>query len=192
MIGHITGTVLAITSKYALVDVQGVGYQIHLNETKLLSLKTGGIISFWTHLAVRENALDLFGFDNEEELRFFEMLLDVSGIGPRSALGILGITSLDTLRQAIAQGDTSYLTKVSGIGKRTAEKIVVELRDRLNAYLGESGSQSLQSDTEVLEALQALGYNLIEARNAVKEIPEDVEGTNNRIKAALTVINNHS
>jgi Holliday junction DNA helicase RuvA len=189
MIGHITGTILATTPKYALVNVQGIGYQVHLTEEKLRTLHTGGVVSYWTYLAVRETSLDLFGFDDEEELQFFEMLLDVSGIGPRSALSIIGVASINTIRQAIAQGDTSYLTKVSGIGKRTAERIVVELRDRLGSYMTAAGSSGLQSDSETIEALQALGYSLQEARTAAKEIPSDLTSINDRIKAALQIIN---
>ena len=113
---------------------------------------------------MREDVLDLYGFLDHRELEFFEMLISVSGIGPKGALSILGITSIETLRKAISTGDTSYLTKVSGIGKKTAEKIIIELRDKIGE---EKGGSSLQGELDALEALKSLGYSQNEAREAL-------------------------
>lgn len=192
MIRQIQGNILKIEPRSVIVSVQGIGYQIHMAEASLLSLSKGQEITIWTHLAVRENSMDLFGFFTEQELTFFEMLLDVSGIGPRSALGIIGIASIEMLKKAIAHNDTSHLTKVSGIGKKTAEKIVVELRDKLANYIEEGGSLELQGDNEVFEALQALGYTIGEARHAMKEISADISDTGDRIKEALKAINQNN
>jgi Holliday junction DNA helicase RuvA len=118
-----------------------------------------------------------------EELHFFEMLLNVSGIGPKGALSILGIASLSTLRRAISTGDTAYLTKVSGIGRKTAEKIVIELRDKV----GEEKEGSLQGELDALEALKSLGYSQNEARDALKKVPPDAN-TNTKIREALKIL----
>src|SRR3989344_8836564 len=128
MIGHLEGKLIYKDSKSIIVDISGVGYKINVSLDVLSkSKKIDGEISLWIHTHIREDMLDLYGFLEREELEFFEMLISVSGIGPRSALVILGIASIETLRKAIGAGDTSYLTKISGIGKKTAEKIVIEL-----------------------------------------------------------------
>jgi Holliday junction DNA helicase RuvA len=189
MIGHLSGTIVTKTARHVIVDVQGVGYTVYLSEPTLLSGNEGDTVQYWIHTAVRENAIDLFGFTDESEVRFFEMLLDVSGIGPRSALGIVGIASLESLKQAIANNDTSYLTKVSGIGKRIAEKIVVELKDKLADYLDTEGeSNGRQEESEALEALEALGYNATQAREALKSLSPKITGTGERVKAVLQII----
>jgi Holliday junction DNA helicase RuvA len=142
----------------------------------------------WIHTHVREDALDLFGFLERKELEFFEMLIGVSGIGPRSALAILGIASIETLRKAIGTGDTSYLTKISGIGRKTAEKIVLELRDKIGE---EKGGSSLQGELDALEALKSLGYSQNEARDALKKVPADTN-TNTKIREALKILGSHT
>jgi Holliday junction DNA helicase RuvA len=119
-----------------------------------------------------------------KELEFFEMLIGVSGIGPKSALAILGIASIETLRKAIGTGDTTYLTKISGIGKKTAERIVIDLRDK---FKGEEKGGSLREELDALEALKSLGYSQNEAREALKEVPSDFD-TNGKIKEALKIL----
>src|SRR3954463_9450151 len=127
MIGHLEGNVRAIRAGFAILAAGGVGYKVYGTREMLATFKEGSPANVWTHLAVREDILDLYGFATEEEMRLFQLLLTVSGIGPKSALAILDIASVETLRSAIAGGNASYLTKVSGIGKKTAEKIVIEL-----------------------------------------------------------------
>lgn len=186
MIGHLSGKVLAVKSRFLVLDVNGVGYKIFTTLDTLLLLKKGADspLSLWTHTAVREDALDLYGFREEAELELFELLISVSGIGPRSALAILQVATLDILSKAIGSGDTSYLVKVSGIGKKTAEKIVLELRDKIGV-LEENASAALGDEATALEALRSLGYSTTEAREALKTIPRTVNGTNDRIKEAL-------
>src|SRR3989338_10665102 len=135
MIGHLKGIVSAVRQGYAIISAGGVGYKVFATRELLLALKQDTEAVIWTHLAVRESILDLYGFSSEEELRLFELLLTVSGIGPKSALAILDIASVETLRSAVSAGNASYLTKVSGIGKKTAEKIVLELRDKVGASI---------------------------------------------------------
>jgi Holliday junction DNA helicase RuvA len=188
MISHLRGGILTVTEKYVLVDVSGVGYRVFCTSDFLAELSGKTEVALHTYLAVREDALDLYGFPNEDDLGFFELLISVSGIGPKSALGILGITSTDALRRAIATGDTSYLTKVSGIGRKTAEKIVLELRDKLVAHANADGKHSLRAESDAVLALQSLGYSQAEARDALKHVPSEVTDTNARIKEALKIL----
>lgn len=146
----------------------------------------------WIHSHIREDAFDLYGFLDRQELEFFEMLINVSGIGPKGALVILGVAPIETLKRAIGTGDTSYLTKISGIGRKTAEKIVLELRDKISDKVKniESGT-SLQEELDVLEALKSLGYSQNEARGALKKVPQEAN-TNTKIKEALKILGGKS
>src|SRR3989304_1581702 len=166
MIGRLEGRGSAIRGGYAIISAGGVGYKVFATRELLLTLKQDAEASVWTHLAVRESILDLYGFVSEEELRFFELLLTVSGIGPKSALAVLDIASVETLRSAISAGNAGYLTTVSGLGKKTAEKIVLELKDKVVAEMGDSPA-ALKGDQEALEAMRSLGYSAAEARDAL-------------------------
>jgi len=185
MIGHIKGTVLETNTEYALIDVGHIGYIVFATPDTLHTIGKTKTVALWTHLAVRENALDLYGFIEKDELEVFELLLSVSGIGPKSALGILSITTVETLRKAVAEENSTYLTKVSGIGKKTAQKIVIELKDKLGAG-GES--DSLKGDEDALEALVAMGYSLSEVRKALRSLPQTLEGSNERLREALKLL----
>ena len=189
MIGSISGTIRHKDLHSLLVDCNGVGYKIFVPTDIALEAENGESVFLWTHLSVKETALDLFGFSEKEELDLFELLITISGIGPKTALGILNVASPATLRQAVASEDTSYLTKVAGIGKKNAEKIVLELRDKLVTSKDDI-RKDLRGEGDVLEALISLGYNERDARDAVKKLPKDVEGTSERVKAALKLLNN--
>lgn len=186
MIGKISGPVIHKSERFLIVEAGGVGYKLFVTPDTLKTLAPNSSLqtplSFWTYLAVRENALDLFGFLHKEELDFFELLLGVPGIGPKSALAILSLAPPETLTRAIAGGDSSYLTKVSGIGKKSAEKIIVELRDKIDTL--ETGA-GLKEEGEAIEALQSLGYTLREAREALKRVGASVSDTGDKVKAAL-------
>ncbi len=185
MIGSIRGKIILKTEKYLIVEANGVGYKVSVSPDTLSKAKASGEeIFLLIHTHVREDALDLYGFLEKQELEFFEMLINVSGIGPRSALAILGIATIETLRKAIGTGDVSYLTKISGIGKKTAEKIVIELRDKMGSEL--EGS-SLQGELDALEALKSLGYSQNEAREALKKVNPEAS-TNTKIKEALKIL----
>ncbi|HEY4513117.1 MAG TPA: Holliday junction branch migration protein RuvA [Candidatus Paceibacterota bacterium] len=189
MIGSIRGKIIQKTDKFVLVETGGVGYKVNISPDVLSKAgKIGEDIFLFVHTHIREDALDLYGFMNTEELTFFEMLLGVSGIGPRSALAILGIASIQTLRKAIGTSDTSYLTKISGIGRKTAEKIVIELRDKVaEINLSEKGGSSLRDELDALEALKSLGYSQNEAREALKKVSPDTN-TNTKIREALKIL----
>ena len=190
MISRLTGTIIDISEKYVVIDVGGVGYKVYCATDTLASLELDTLVSIHTYLSVKEDALDLYGFGSMHEKNFFEMLISISGIGPKGALGILSATSIETLAQAIGTGDTSYLTKVSGIGRKTAEKIVIELRDKMRAHVDteKNNSGTLRAESDIIEALKALGYSQNEARDALKEIPQSVIGTNARIREALKIL----
>ena len=185
MIGSIRGKIILKTEKFLIVETGGVGYKISVSpDTLSKTKKTEEEIFLFIHTHIREDAFDLYGFLDKIELEFFEMLLGVSGIGPRSALAILGIASIETLRKAIGTGDTSYLTKISGIGRKTAEKIVIELRDKIGE---EKSGSSLQVELDALEALKSLGYSQAESRDALKKVATSID-TNTKIREALKIL----
>ncbi len=189
MISFLSGTMHTKNLGSIILDVNGVGYRVHVSTETFATLpvETGSPVSLHTHLAVRENSMDLFGFSTTDELSLFEMLINVPGIGPKSALAVLSLATTQTLRTAIGRGDTAYLTKVSGIGKKTAEKIVVELKDKIGAP--DIATPELREDADVVEALVSLGYSQQGARDAVKKIDPAVSSTSDRVKEALKQLN---
>lgn len=187
MIGYLRGTVLSSRETYLILETGGVGYKMFALKETIARTRVGSSAAFWTHLSVREDALDLYGFVHEEELRFFELLLTVSGIGPKSALSILDIAAIETLRSAIASGNAGYLTNVSGIGKKTAGKIVLELKDKVGTQDGKTIG-SLKGDEEALEAMRSLGYSAAEARDALRSVPPEIETGSARLREALKLL----
>ncbi|MDO8604481.1 MAG: Holliday junction branch migration protein RuvA [bacterium] len=187
MIAHLSGTILFVSDKYTIIETSGVGYKVRVTIDTLQVLKKsmGNKTALWIHTAVREDALDLYGFQNQNELEFFEMLISVSGIGPKGALGILNVAPVEHLKEAIAMGDTAALTKVSGIGSKSAQKIILELRDKLGGSEGETGGTMLGVERDAIEGLVALGYAERSAREALKKVPPETKGTGARIKEAL-------
>jgi len=188
MISRVKGVVIDKTLKYAVIEVSGLGYKVFTTLDTLSEIKKEEVVELWTYLAVRENALDLYGFILRDELDFFELLIGISGIGPRGAMGILSSIDVGTLTTAISSGDISYLTKVSGIGKKSAEKIVLELRDKVSVIGDAPQSIHLKEESESIEALKALGYKHEEARDALKQVPADVTGISERVREALRML----
>lgn len=185
MIASLTGTVIGFYDKYCIIDVHGVGYKVFTTEHTLSVLQSvGGPTTLRVHTIVREDALDLFGFLDDTSHKLFEKLITVSGVGPKSALGVLSVAPAEKLVEAISSGDISYLTKVSGIGKKTAEKILLELKDKLLGF-GALPTEGVSEDTEVLLALESLGYTGAEAREALQYVDKNIIGTNNKIRQAL-------
>ncbi len=192
MIGRLTGQFAGLTPDgSALIDVSGVGYVVRLPATTSAPLPfLGASCCFYIHTAVREDAIDLYGFLTEEELGFFKQLMSVSGVGPKTALGIMSVADVPSLKRAIATGDSVTLIKVYGLGKKSAERLVVELRDKIKNTSPTGTVVSGTDDTDVLEALMALGLRADESRKIVKEIPASVHGTHDRIAAALRHLGN--
>ena len=189
MIGQLTGNIKDRSGGEITLDVNGVGYLLRVTSDTFQKLAaTETPVTLLTHLAVRENALDLYGFLAKEELEFFKMLISISGIGPKTAIAILSIADVNTISSAIAEGNGAYLTKVSGIGRKIAEKIVLELRDKVGALEHDRTGGSLGEDADVLEALKSLGYGMREARDALKQIPKEAAGASERLKIALKIL----
>ncbi len=186
MIGKLTGTLSQDNSDGSvIIDVGGVGYLVRV---PLIAVPTlSGAVSLYIHTAVRDDAIDLYGFPDEEGLQFFKQLMSVSGIGPKTALSIMSVADAGSLRRAIAQGEASVLTKVFGLGKKSAERIVVELRDKIAAQHASQGiALGVGGDSEVIEALMALGYSAQESRTALKDVGEDTgHDVKVRLSAAL-------
>jgi Holliday junction DNA helicase RuvA len=189
MIGKLTGRFDGTTPEgLALIEVGGVGYAVRVPLPALLTLKSASVerLSLYVHTAVRDDAIDLYGFFTEDELSFFKQLMSVSGIGPKTALGVLNNAEVSALKSAIAGGDTVKLIKVFGVGKKSAERMVVELRDKLTVEVGAT-SASGGSDAEVIEALMGLGYRADEAREAIKAAGKDMGDASVQQKLAFVL-----
>ena len=187
MIGFLEGKIELGTDKFVIVNVNGVGYKIFISLNTFKDLpRKGEKVKLHTYLYIRENIMDLYGFLKLEELEFFELLVSISGIGPKGALAVLTVAPVDTLKKAIASEESEILTKVSGIGKKMAEKIILELKNKIQGITGEVGKLSI--DNEAIDALVALGYKLSEAREALRKIPEDIKDIGEKVKQALKIL----
>lgn len=186
MISKITGHIAYADPRFLIIDVHGVGYKI-FTTAGVLEKQFTEEISFWTYLAVREDALVLYGFLTREELEFFELLITVSGIGPKTALGILNVANPATIRKAAITEDPSYLSKVSGISKKVAEKIVLELRNKFDDF-NEEEAEHTPHESDSLEALKALGYSERDSREALKKVPKEITDTAECVKFALKAL----
>lgn len=183
MIGMLRGEIARKMDSYIVLDVAGVGYKVFVPPEVILSDTT--TCTLFTYLAVRETALDLYGFLHQDDVDFFQELLGVSGIGPKSAMGILTAAPTRVLKKAIAGGNAAELHKVYGIGKKVSEKLILELKDSCKAYEESTGIQEEPTNADVLEALVALGYKLDEARVIVHSLPSDLTNVQDKIKEAL-------
>ena len=176
MIGRIQGTLVSVHPPRLLVDCQGVGYDIDVPMSTLYQLpEVNQKITLLTHFQVREDAQQLFGFAKEIEREAFRQLIKISGVGSRTALAVLSGMSVNELAQAIALQEAGRLTQVPGIGKKTAERLCLELKGKLAPDLGITGGkpQAIEANSEVLQALLALGYSEKEALLALKQIPPE-------------------
>jgi Holliday junction DNA helicase RuvA len=187
MIGYIEGIILYKEDRGLIVNVGGVGYLVAVTNQVSLSVEIGERHRFWTHLVVREDALDLYAFTERRELEFFRLLIGVSGIGPKSALNVLSLADVDTLLHAIEGGDGAYLTKVSGIGKKLGEKIVLELKDKIET-IPHARSSATSAESEALEALEALGYAAKDVRDVVRASAKEGLSTEEIIRKTLQVL----
>jgi len=186
MIYNISGKLTEKREKYVVVDVMGIGFRVFFSEAQMVRLPSiGDPVSLFTYLNVREDALELYGFLTESELVFFEKLNSISGIGPKSALSILSVAPIERLIAAINEGKADLLTKASGIGKKTAERIILELKGKIEMKNAKQMVGLMESDVEIEETLISLGYSRAEAKNAVSKIDPTMQGFKDRLKAAL-------
>lgn len=187
MIAKLTGEVVDVRLTHIVVQVGGIGYLVAVTNGSGYAIGTQ--VDLHTHLAVRENALDLYGFSTHDDLSMFEHLLKLPKIGPKTAMQILAHADLETLKKAIRTNDPVYLSKMSGLSKKSAEKIVAGLTDVFDAdEYGHTGTGTNQSDSDVIDALITLGYSQRDALQAVQKIPADITDTNARIKHALKYV----
>ena len=186
MISSIRGIVQQTGDAWVVIDLGGMGIRVSVPVPLAARARPGQTLALFTHLLVREDALALFGFETPDQLAFFELLLGVTGIGPKVALSLLSHFSTDVLRQAIVRGAPDRLSGIPGVGKKTAEKIVFHLKDKLGGEAGTGAPGWSESDTEVIAALTALGYTIVEAQTALQRIPADAPAdAETRLRLAL-------
>lgn len=191
MIANIEGRLSAVEKRSVIVQVGGIGLRIHVPDTLAARCgPVGSTISLHTHLHVREDELTLYGCATEDDLRLFELLLTVSGIGPKAGLAMLSALSANEIRSAIVTEQAAVLSGVPGIGSKTAKKVIFDLKDKVQAP-GDvvlSTSPITEMDSEVIAALTSLGYSVVEAQTALQHVPADVQDIEGRLRAALTYL----
>ena len=192
MIRLIRGTVFAREKDALVVDTGGaaggIGFKIFVPDPTAARFPEGAAVLLYTYLQVREDALVLFGFETADELSIFELLLSVSGVGPRLALSTLSTLTPDSLRLALSNQEPAIVARVPGVGKRTAEKIMLELKDKLKPPASglDALAQMSALDGEVIDALVVLGYSIVEAQRAIQNLPKDVTTVEDRLRLALS------
>ncbi len=187
MISYLEGTVIEKESDSITVMVNGIGLKVYVPQSLLGIAEKGKEILLHTQLIVREDLLALYGFETKEEVEYFSLLMGVSGIGPRLALGILSTVGVDTVRRAVIQDQPDFLSRVPGVGKKTAQKVVIYLQGKISDSFENATLSNLHSaDLEAIEALTALGYSLVQAQTAVQSVSKDTPDTvEDKIRAAL-------
>jgi holliday junction DNA helicase RuvA len=189
MIAHVSGVVAEKFGSSVIVDVHGIGYEVAVAAGDYERALLNEPVKFHTYHHIREQSQELFGFTSLAAKKLFEMLITVQGVGPKAALAILSLGDSELVRNAIANGDSAFITKASGVGKRIAERVVVDLTDKVGLALRSDVSpvgvaHAIQHTDEALEALMALGYNLNDATRALESIPMDLS-TADRVTMAL-------
>jgi len=187
MIASLSGRVLEALPDSLVVEVSGVGFQVFVPAPTRDQLRPGETIFLHTYMVVRQDAMALFGFETRLERDYFTLLLTVNGVGPRLALAVLSTLSPDAIRRAVFHEQSEIFARVPGVGKKTAQKILLQLQDRITAEPGLEPMQAMtDTDTEVIEALTALGYSVVEAQAALQSIPRDAaKDIETRLRLAL-------
>jgi len=187
MLSFLRGKILNKSQNFVILEVNNIGYQVFINAGMYADLNIGQEAEFYLYHNVREDADDLYGFKDFAELEFFKLLLSVSGVGPKSALGILGLASVTDIKESIGAGDPSLLNKVSGIGKKTAERIVLELRGKISRLISIDGKGNINAsaNSDEIDALMSLGYSLQQAREALRAVDASINDSSERIRTAL-------
>jgi Holliday junction DNA helicase RuvA len=190
MIAQLTGNLIQKNDDYAILDVNGVGYQVFVPTRVFGALGPAGTtVTLFTHHHIRENSQELYGFLESNELDMFELLLTISGVGPKAGMGILSQVTPEEIARAVSASDVTILTKVSGVGKKTAERIVLELKNKLDDFsitsVSSSGDILAHHNNEALDALLALGCSEREALEALRTVDVTLTKTEDQVKAAL-------
>jgi Holliday junction DNA helicase RuvA len=187
MIASLKGRIINLSPDHIIVEVGGVGLQIYVPTHVHDGLRVGEQVQFHTYLVVREDALTLYGFSTTEEREFFTLLIGVNGVGPRLALAGLSTLNPDAIRRAVFTDQADIFSRIPGVGRKTAQKIMLHLHDKVKSVDGLEMVASMDdTDTQVLEALVALGYSVVEAQAALQAVPKDApEDVETRIRLAL-------
>lgn len=186
MFHSIKGKIKYKGESFLAVETGPISWQVYVTEYLRDKVKPSQELMLYTYLYSRQDTLELYGFEDIRELEFFKHLISISGIGPKTAIGVLSVARLKDLRRAIRSEDATILTKVSGIGKKTAERIILELKSKISEIPGEEVGKG--KDEDVVDALVGLGYKIADIRQALRQIPEEVEGAQERIRAALKIL----
>jgi len=187
MIATLQGEITQIEENAVIIETGGIGLRVFVPKPLRERMNTGEVIFLFTHLVVREDDWKLYGFETQAERELFTTLLGVDGVGPRTALAVLSTLNLDTVQRAVFSNEPELLSRVPGVGMKTAQKMVLSLRDRLKPIGGlEKIAAMSESDSEVLAALTALGYSVVEAQTAIQSIPKDAPDiVEERLRLAL-------
>ncbi len=187
MISRLRGRIEYVAEDHIIVDIGPMGLMVFVPADQLAGYQAGQPVALFTHLHIREQEFTLFGFATEEDLDLFLVLLGVSGVGPKLALSILSTLPPDTIRLAVANDEPGLLTRVPGIGPKSAKKILFHLKDKMGVseFEGVGVVPITDEDAEVIEALTALGYSIVEAQRAVQGVPKEATGVEDRLRAAL-------
>ncbi len=176
-----------------VLETGGVGFKFLASHQTIKALPAVGHDAFvYSRLYVRDDSLELYGFATAEEMEFFEMLISVSGVGPKSAIAILGVSDMSSLAAAIKEGRPDLLTRVSGVGRKTAERIIVELKSKVKAEHATKVVEGMDSDSDVVEMLVGLGYRKEQVVNVLRALPETVTSVEMKVKQALKILGNKS
>ena len=187
MIVSISGLIKKVGNNYLVINVGGVGVRVFVPRTVLENnVGVGRSINLHTHFLIRENEMALYGFESEEDLSIFELLLEVNGIGPKVAIAILSTLSPELLKNAIIREEPAVLQRVPGVGKKTAERILFQLKDKMGVPAGATAIPFVADvDSDVIEFLTGLGFSIVEAQTALQHIPRDIKEINDRLQHAL-------
>ena len=191
MIGHLEGTVKAVRKNYLILSTDYVGYKVFVTPQLSLTSDPGKKLSLYIHTHVREDQISLFGFTTLPELEFFELLLTVSGVGPKLGVSVMSLSDLNMIKSGILNEDPNVFTKVSGIGRKTAERLIIELKDKITDEFGgkEEGLREIsKAQADVLDVLLALGYSRTEARDALAGLPKNLGSSEEKIREALRLL----
>lgn len=193
MIHYLSGKIISRGENFAVIENNGIGFKVFLTSEAINKLPAADLaVKIFCHLYIRdETGFELYGFLKEEELNFFSLLISISGIGPKTALNILSVDSLENLMAAIIENRPDLLTRASGIGQKTAERVILELKSKIKLKTAKALTQKLDLDTEVEEALVSLGYSRRQVREVLGKIPSEMKKIEERIREALRHLSRH-
>ena len=185
MIGWLSGTLIAKNDPHILLNVQGVGYKVFVPQSVLAQRSSGDQVQLFVHSLVREDAFELYGFESAEDLKLFEYLLSVSGVGGKTALGVFSVGDRGSIVRAIASGDVHFFSSVPRLGKKSAQKIIIELKSKIGSSDDLDLSSDSQAQDEVVLALKSFGFSTQEAVDAVRSVQKDGQSSSEKVRLAL-------